>query len=100
MKKGLLILFTLLVVTFGVSAQSYSGLLANVDGVSVGDISNISRTQFQYGTARSMAMGGALSSLGADASVMATNPAGLGMYSRSELTITPLVTVQKSGGGI
>lgn len=41
------------------------------------------------GTARSMAMGGAFGSLGADFYSASQNPAGLGMYRGSEFTITP-----------
>ncbi|MEP7265012.1 MAG: hypothetical protein ABI772_10970, partial [Bacteroidota bacterium] len=40
-------------------------------------------------TARSLGMGNAFSALGADPSVMATNPAGLGFYRRSEFTFSP-----------
>ncbi len=96
MKKSLFISAIALMFAFEASAQVYSGLLANQDGVTIGDIANLTQTQYQYGTARSMSMGGALSSVGADASVMATNPAGLGLYRRSELTFTPMITSQKS----
>ncbi len=97
MKKSLFLLSYALLLSFAASAQSgYTGLLANMDGITIGDMANLSQTQYQYGTARSMAMGGALSSVGADASVMATNPAGLGLYRESEFTITPMVTSQKS----
>ncbi len=96
MKKIIFTLAALMLLVAGVNAQNYTGLLANLDGLTVGDMVNISQSQFQYGTARNMAMGGALSSLGADVSVMATNPAGLGMYSKSEITITPMVTSQRS----
>jgi hypothetical protein len=41
------------------------------------------------GTARSLAMGGAFGSLGADFYSASQNPAGLGMYRGSELTFTP-----------
>jgi hypothetical protein len=41
------------------------------------------------GTARSLSMGGAFGSLGADIYSAIQNPAGLGMYRGSELTITP-----------
>lgn len=41
------------------------------------------------GTARSTAMGGAFGSLGANFYSATQNPAGLGMYRSSELTITP-----------
>ncbi len=42
-----------------------------------------------YGTARSMSMGGAFGALGADFSVLSTNPAGIALYKSSEFTITP-----------
>ncbi|MEO0352031.1 MAG: hypothetical protein AAF282_18500 [Cyanobacteria bacterium P01_A01_bin.15] len=41
------------------------------------------------GTARFMAVGGALGPLGADLSVTGTNPAGIAMFRRSEFTVTP-----------
>jgi hypothetical protein len=41
------------------------------------------------GTARYSSMGGAFGALGGDASVASFNPAGLAIYKRSELTITP-----------
>lgn len=40
-------------------------------------------------TARSLAIGGAAGSLGADYTAAAVNPAGLGLYRQSELTFTP-----------
>ena len=40
------------------------------------------------GTARSMAMGGAFGALGGDLSVIGNNPAGLGIYRSSELSVT------------
>ena len=44
---------------------------------------------FYSGTARFNAMGGAFGTLGADFSTASTNPAGLGLYSMSEITVTP-----------
>ena len=44
---------------------------------------------FYSGTARFMAMGGAFTALGGDMSSLSQNPAGLGVYRSSELTITP-----------
>lgn len=41
------------------------------------------------GGARYSAMAGAFGALGADASVLSTNPAGLGLYHKNELTFTP-----------
>lgn len=53
------------------------------------DIYRISFTNRSSGTARSAAMGGAFTSLGADPSSMFINPAGIGMYRSSEISITP-----------
>ncbi|MDR2937286.1 MAG: hypothetical protein LBU80_08125, partial [Rikenellaceae bacterium] len=64
------------------------------DGVlSATDVFRYSQYNYGFGTARSAAMGGAFSSLGADMSSMVLNPAGLGMYLRSELSMSPSVTV-------
>jgi len=41
------------------------------------------------GTARYAAMGGSFGALGADFSTLSSNPAGLGVYRRSEISITP-----------
>jgi len=41
------------------------------------------------GTARTVGVGGAIGALGADFSVLSTNPAGLGAYRRSEFVFTP-----------
>lgn len=41
------------------------------------------------GTARSQAVGGAISAFGADFSSLSMNPAGIGLYKRSEITFTP-----------
>lgn len=42
------------------------------------------------GTARMQGMGGSYSSLGADATNAASNPAGLGFYNRSEFSLSPV----------
>ncbi|MCF8231492.1 MAG: hypothetical protein K9J27_04825 [Bacteroidales bacterium] len=41
------------------------------------------------GSARSSAMGGAFGAIGADMSTMSTNPGGIGLYSHSQLSISP-----------
>ncbi|HNW69220.1 MAG TPA: outer membrane protein transport protein [Bacteroidales bacterium] len=47
-------------------------------------------SQINYGgTARSVAMGGAFGTLGGDFSSLSINPAGIGIYSSKEITITP-----------
>ena len=77
------------------SAQSLltGGLMADKDIVTPSDLFELSQTQFNFGTARSMAMAGAFTSLGADLSSMSINPAGLGMFRRNEVSITPLITI-------
>ncbi len=52
-----------------------------------------------FGTARSMAMGSAFTSLGGDMSTLFINPAGLGMYRTNEFSLTPLVTLSRSENG-
>ena len=51
---------------------------------------------FQSGTARFNSMGGAFTSLGADASTLSQNPAGIGMYRSTELSFTPWLGYTKS----
>jgi hypothetical protein len=46
------------------------------------------------GTARFTSMGGAFGALGGDFSVLSLNPAGLGIYRSSEITITPSIGSQ------
>jgi len=48
------------------------------------------------GTARYMSMGGAFGALGGDASAIADNPGGLGIYRKSELSTTLNMQVQNS----
>ena len=81
------------------SPQSHlvtGGLMANKDILMPSNFAELSQTQFNFGTARSMAMAGAFTSLGADLSSMAINPAGLGMYRHNEISITPLVTMTRA----
>ncbi len=44
---------------------------------------------FYSGTARFMSMGGAFTALGGDISTLSQNPAGIGVFRSSEITITP-----------
>ncbi|MBL7787516.1 MAG: outer membrane protein transport protein [Chitinophagales bacterium] len=48
------------------------------------------------GTARSMGAGGAFGALGADFSSASINPAGLGLYQKSEFTLTPSLSFSSS----
>jgi len=52
------------------------------------DALRYSRTTFG-GSARYMAMSGAFGALGADFSTLSSNPAGIGLYKKSEFVITP-----------
>ena len=51
------------------------------------DAYNLSQSE-QRGTARFMAMGGAFTALGGDLSALNQNPAGIGIYRRSEIGLT------------
>lgn len=56
---------------------------------------NLSNTSTN-GTARSMAFGGALGSIGGDFGSASVNPAGMGVYRSSELTFTPTLRINSS----
>ena len=56
------------------------------------DILRYSNT-FMGGSARYMGMSGAFTALGGDLSTLATNPAGLGVYKKSEVLFTPTIFV-------
>lgn len=80
-----------------------AGLLlsaASVNAQNAYDALNFSKADPVMGTARYSAMGGALGALGADASVVKDNPAGLGVYRSCDLTLTPnvYITDDKSVG--
>ncbi len=55
-------------------------------------------TEDLNGTARYVGMGGAMEALGADLSTINTNPAGIGMYRRSQVAISGGF-ISQSGGG-
>lgn len=81
-----------------VQAQSdyrFGGLALNRDLMMAWDFSSLSRPQ-TFGSARSMGMGGAFVSLGADLTSMSLNPAGLGMYRHNEFAVTPLVSLARA----
>lgn len=64
---------------FAVGAQAQDTYMNNTMVNSTGDV---------YGTARYVGMAGAMGALGADLSTMSFNPAGLGLYRRSDVAIT------------
>ncbi len=54
---------------------------------------NFSQTNPVLGTARYSGMGGAMGALGGDATTAKDNPAGLGVYRSSDITLTPNVYI-------
>lgn len=80
------------------SAQvaNVGGTVLNNDIISWGDIYNLSNTAHNYGTARSMAMGNAFAALGADMVSASLNPAGIGMYVESDISLSPMMQFTKS----
>ncbi|RNI23452.1 hypothetical protein EFB08_18100 [Rufibacter latericius] len=63
------------------------------------DALRYSRTDFG-GTARSMGIGGANVALGGDAGSFSTNPAGLGLFRRSEITVSAGVNVSNVNSSV
>ena len=92
-KKLYILLFSTILSIGGANAQvtdlGFLTYLTDFKPSNMTDLSQYSRT---LGTARSTAMAGAFTSLGADMSSMSINPAGLGMYSGSEFSISPSVS--------
>lgn len=73
-------------------------LMAGVQGQNLEDALRYSNFT-GASTARSLALGGAFSSLGGDFYSLSSNPAGLGVYRKSEFTFTPLVAYSVSNTG-
>lgn len=76
MKKILSIIFLMGIIGFSVAQGDYEAL-------------RFSMTDYM-GTARFMGAGGAFSATGGDFSVLSTNPAGIGLFKRSEVSFTPM----------
>lgn len=80
--------------------RAYLSLAAVVFSASVAlaqdayDAGNLTTTDLN-GTARYIGMGGALEALGADLSTISTNPAGVGMFRRSQVTASMSVVSQQ-----
>jgi hypothetical protein len=83
MKKVALIIISVFVLTGIIRAQ-------NID-----DALRYSQV-FYSGTARFNSMGGAFTALGADLSTLSQNPAGIGVFRSSELSLTPQLNYIKS----
>ncbi len=69
------------------------------DGMMSNDMYTLSQTGFGFGTARSMAMAGAFTSLGGDIASMGINPAGLGMYRSNDISISPMMGFNNASMG-
>ena len=98
MKKIVSLFCSVLLLCGAAKAQGFDsgGLIIDPSAINSFDMFNTSTTQFSYGTARSAALAGAMTSLGADASCMSINPAGLGMYRSNEITATPIMTFARA----
>lgn len=71
------------------------GLAGAVHAQTLSDALRFSQLS-NYGTARSTAMGGAFGALGGDISTLSTNPAGLGVFRKSEISFTPYLNFAKT----
>lgn len=81
------------IATGALSAQTFDfgGSILNNDVVQWTDIYTMSYTSHNYGTARSMGMGNAFTALGADMVSASINPAGIGMYIKSDISLSPMM---------
>ena len=83
MKKIVLLLGTALVCVFSANSQN--------------DIDAMRYSQITFGgTARFTSMAGSMGALGGDISSLSFNPAGIALYRKSELTITPSIFSQSA----
>ena len=87
MKRVVSALAILIASAVTVQAQNTSGILLNRDIIPASSILSFSQRE-SVGTARSMGMGGAFTSLGADMASFGCNPAGFGMYQRNEISLS------------
>lgn len=85
MKRFFSVVAVILASAVAVQAQNTSGILLNRDIVPASTLLSLSQRE-SVGTARSMGMGGAFTSLGGDMASFGYNPAGFGMYQRSEIS--------------
>ena len=67
-------------------------LLQNTNAQVIGDALRYAYTE-PSGTARTLGLGGAISAIGADFSTLSKNPAGLAWYRKSELVLTPSLSL-------
>jgi hypothetical protein len=73
------------------------GILCTFHSYSQNDIDAMRYSQLTFGgTARFNAMAGSMGALGGDISTLSYNPAGIGVFRKSELTISPSVFFQST----
>jgi hypothetical protein len=71
-------------------------IAATTTAIAQNEVDALRFSRYQFGgTARSMGMGGAYGAVGADFSSLSTNPAGMALYKRSEVTFTPSFLTSK-----
>ncbi len=73
---------------FLISILIFAGLYQQLSAQNEIDALRYSQV-FYGGTARSVAMGGAFGALGGDFASLSINPAGIGIYKNTEITLTP-----------
>ena len=95
MKRFLSVVAAALASVVVVQAQNTSGILLNRDIIPASTLLTLSQRE-SVGTARSMGMGGAFTSLGGDMASFGYNPAGFGMYRSSEISATLGVGIAKA----
>src|SRR3972149_5062942 len=72
-------------------------LLTVVSAHSQNDIDALRYSQISFGgTARFSSMAGSMSALGGDISALNFNPAGIGIFRKSEFSITPAIFTQRT----
>ncbi|MBO7197601.1 MAG: hypothetical protein J6V28_02250 [Tidjanibacter sp.] len=90
MKKSILALLAATLCTLGATAQTiiFGGEVVSPANMSHMEAAKYGNTEHTFLSSRVAAMGGAFTSLGADISSMAINPAGLGMFRTSALSVS------------
>lgn len=91
MKIRKIYLTALALLVIPISSFAQRGVLFGVSEFKLTDMLQLSQTDYSLSTARSTAMGGAFTSLGADLASININPAGLGMYRSSAFAFTGIV---------
>lgn len=86
--------------TFSQSILTAIAFFAMINNTVAQDVTDVMRYSFinPSGTARSMGFGNALGSVGGDFSTLSINPAGIGIYRRSEMMITPSIHINNVKG--